>query len=87
MNDDRRALRRHGLLRRALKIAGLLGALAHHLDGVRYILLLVVISIAERRRPGQIFVHISQDGRKGGERLDAGIPGLLVHSLSQSVTL
>src|SRR5258708_2873200 len=43
LNDDRRALRLYRLLRSALKIAGLLGSLAHHLDGIHPIRLLVVI--------------------------------------------
>jgi len=48
LNDDGRALRSYGLLRRALKIAGLLRALTHHLHGVGHILLLVVIGVAQR---------------------------------------
>jgi hypothetical protein len=48
LNDDRRALRRYGLLLRVLKIALFLRPLAHHLHGIHHILLLVVIGVAER---------------------------------------
>src|SRR5579863_10252810 len=44
--DVVRAIRTHGLLRRALKIAGLLCLPAHHLHSIHHILLLVVIGIA-----------------------------------------
>ena len=46
LNDDRRALRRYDLLRRGLKIAGFFRPLAHHLDGIHHILLLVVVGVA-----------------------------------------
>jgi hypothetical protein len=39
-------LRRYGLLRRGLKIAGFLRPLAHHLYGIHHILLLVVVGVA-----------------------------------------
>jgi hypothetical protein len=39
---------RYGLLRRGLKIAGSLRALAHHLHGIHHILLLVIVGIAQR---------------------------------------
>src|SRR5713101_8238532 len=52
-DDDCRVLRRYGLLRRGLKIAGFLRPLAHHLHGVHHILLLVVVGVTERRRPGE----------------------------------
>src|SRR4029077_27028 len=48
LNDDCRALRFYGLLRRVLKIAGFLRALAHHLHGIHYILFLIVVGIAKR---------------------------------------
>ena len=47
LNDDRRALRLNGLLRRVLKIACLFSSLAHHLHGIHYILFLIVVGIAE----------------------------------------
>src|SRR5208337_3658008 len=46
LNDDRRAFRRYGLLRRGLKIAGFLRLLPHHLNGIHHILFLVVVSVA-----------------------------------------
>jgi hypothetical protein len=73
---------RYGLLWSGLKIPGILRAPAHHLDGIHHVLLLIVIGVAQRRRPGQVFVHISKDGWKCGERLYARVPGLLVHSLT-----
>src|SRR5208282_451167 len=86
-NGDRRILLRYGLLRRALKIAGFFRSLAHHLHGVHHILFLVVVGVAERRRPREVLVHISEDGGKCSERLDARVPRLLVHSLTQSFAL
>src|ERR1035437_7403410 len=46
LNADIRVLRRHGLLRRSLKIAGFLRSPAHHLYGIHHILLLVVVGVA-----------------------------------------
>jgi hypothetical protein len=66
---------------------GLLRPPAHHLHGIHHILLLVVVSVAKRRRPGKILVHISQDGWKCSNRLDARVPGLLVHTLTQRFAL
>src|SRR6267143_3215861 len=86
-DDDGRVLGRYGLLLRSQKIARLLCPLAHHLDGVHHVLFLVVVSVAERRRPGEVFVHVAQDGWECRERLDTRVPGLLVHSLSQGVAL
>jgi hypothetical protein len=71
------------LLGRGLKIARLLGSLAHYLYGIHYILLLVVIGIAKRGRPAEVLVHISKDRWKCGERFYAWVPGLLVDSLAQ----
>jgi hypothetical protein len=51
LDDDGRVLGRYGLLLRSQKIARLLCPLAHHLDGVHHVLFLVVVSVAERRRP------------------------------------
>src|SRR6266481_4819620 len=87
LDDDRRVLRRYGLLRRGLKITGFLRPLAHLLYGIHHILLLVVVSVGARRRPREVLVHISEDGWKCSERLDARVPGLLIHSLRQSVAL
>ena len=62
-------------------------SLAHHLYRIHDALLLVVVSVAQRRRPGEVLVHISQHGWKCGKRLDARVPGLLIHSLTQGLAL
>ncbi len=87
LNVDVRTLIGDNLLRRVLQIAGSLGFAAHDLNGVHHILLLVVVGVAERRGPGKILVHVSQDRGKCGERLDAWIPGLLVDGLTEVITL
>src|SRR6266851_3194536 len=87
LDDDGRVLGRYGLLLRILKIARFLRALAPHLYGIHHVLFLVVVSVAERRRPGEVFVHVAQDGWECSERLDARVPRLLVHSLSQGLAL
>src|SRR6266403_1422845 len=51
LDDDARVFGRYGLLVRILKIARFLCALAHHLYGIHHVLFLVVVSVAERRRP------------------------------------
>src|SRR5271169_4685856 len=76
LDDDVRVLRRYGLLLRSQKIAHFLCPLAHRLYGVHRVLFLVVISVAERRRPGEVFVHVAQDGWECRERLNARVPGL-----------
>src|SRR5580692_29923 len=48
LNDDRRTLRGHRLLRSRFQVARIFRPFAHHLNSVHYILLLVVISIAQR---------------------------------------
>src|SRR5450432_4143198 len=87
LNDDRGALRGDGLLGCRLETAGLLRALAHYLHRVHYLFLLVVIGVTQRGRPGQIFVHISKDRGKCGERLNTRVPRLLIDRLAQGVTL
>src|SRR5579863_925145 len=87
LNDDVRALRLDGLLRRVLQIAGLLRFLAHHLNRVHHLLFLVVVGVAQRRGPGNIFVHVSQHGGKRAESFHAGVPGLLIHGLREVVAL
>src|SRR6266446_1653931 len=87
LDDDGRVLGRYGLLLRILKFARFLRALAHHLYGIHHVLFLVVVSVAERRSPGEVFVHVAQDGWECSERLDARVPRLLVHSLSQGLAL
>src|SRR5271165_3593152 len=46
-NGDRRTLRRYGLLRRALQIAGRFRFLPHDLHGIHDVLFLVVVGVAE----------------------------------------
>src|SRR6266403_1361072 len=87
LDDDGRVLGRYGLLLRSLKIACFLRPLAQRLYGIHHALFLVVVSVAERRSPGQVFVHVAQDGCECSERLDARVPRLLVHRLSQGVAL
>ena len=86
LNGDGRVLVGDGLLRSGLEISRFLRAAAHDLNGVHHVGLLVVVGIAERGGPGKIFVHVAEDGRKGSERFNAGIPGFLVDSLGQGVT-
>src|SRR6266478_3323044 len=85
LDDDGRVLGRYGLLLRILKFARFLRALAQRLYGIHHALFLVVVSVAERRGPGEVFVHVAQDGRECTECLDARVPGLLIHGFSQGV--
>src|ERR1700688_3174852 len=50
----------HLFLRCALLVARLLCAVAHCLNRIHHVLLLVDVSIAERRRPGEILVHVGE---------------------------
>ena len=61
--------------------------MAHHLYRIHHVRLLVVVGVAQRRRPGEVLVHISKNGWKCSECLNARVPGLLVHRLTQSVAL
>src|SRR5260370_5909417 len=83
LDDDGRVLGRYGLLLRIVKFARFFRALAHHLYGIHHVLFLVVVSVAERRRPGEAFVHIAQDGWECSERLEPRVPRLFLHSFSQ----
>jgi len=87
LNGNGGVLIRYGLLRRGFKIAGLFRSLAHHLNGVHHILFLVVVGVSERGGPGEVFVHVAKDRGKSGKGLDAGVPGLLVHRLTQGIAL
>src|SRR5882757_2466032 len=87
LNDDRGTLSGYILLRRGAQVAGLFRFLAHHLDGVRHVLLLVVIRIAQGGRPGEVLVHVAEHGGKRGQGLDAGVPRLLIDGLPQSIAL
>src|SRR4029077_6093478 len=62
LNDDRGILRGYGLLRRTLQIASFFRFLAHYLHGIHHVLLLVVVSVAQRWRPGEGLVHIDEAG-------------------------
>src|SRR5580692_8584892 len=81
-NYDVRVFLLYLLLRRVFEIAGLLGAPTHHLHSVHYVLLLVVVGVAEGRRPGKILVHIPDDRGKRGQGFNAGIPRLRVDFLA-----
>ena len=61
-----------------LSVPAFRACLAHHLNGVHDVGLLVVVGVAEFGGPGEIRGHILQHGRKWQERLDAGVPGLLI---------
>src|ERR1700693_1127636 len=71
----------YNLLRCRFQIAGCFRFSAHALNSVHHVLLLIVVSVAQRRGPGDIFVHISQDSRESAECFHAGIPRLLIDSL------
>src|SRR5579871_4414154 len=73
----------HNFLRRTLQRSSGLRASAHHLDRFHHILRLVVVRIAQVRRPLQVAIHLRQNLREGGQRLYAGIPGLHVGGLSK----
>ena len=62
------------LLRSGLEVAGLLGAIAHDLDGLHYVLRLVVVGVAEVGGPLQVLRHLVEDLGEGGEGFDAGVP-------------
>src|ERR1700730_15262132 len=78
-NDDRLSLRRYRLLRRALQISRLLRTSPHNLYGIHHGLLLIYIGISQRRGPGKILVQVGKHGRKLRERLNTGIPALLIY--------
>src|SRR5215468_1394918 len=48
LNNDGRTLRRYHMLRSSLQVSRLLRLLPHRLHGIHHVLLLVVISVAER---------------------------------------
>src|SRR5580692_808983 len=72
---------RYGLLRRGIQISSFLRAAPHNLNSVHHGLFLIVIGVAERRRPRDVFVHVTENRRKRSECFDAGVPRLLVHGL------
>src|ERR1700722_3431113 len=78
LNHHGRSLSGHGLLRRGLQIPRVLSFLTHVLNGLHAVGLLVVISVAELRGPGEILVQIRQNCGELGQSLHARIPILLV---------
>src|ERR1700756_1770920 len=75
-DDDLLILRAHLFVLAAFQVPSLLRTITHDLNRVHYFLLLVDISIAEGRRPFQIFVHIGEHRRELRKSLHAGIPML-----------
>src|SRR6266852_9994361 len=57
-DDDCVPLRRYLLLFIAIEVAGLVSLLAHCLDGICHILLLVGVCVAKRRSPREVLVHV-----------------------------
>src|ERR1051325_7168035 len=57
-NDDCASLSCYLLLFVAIELAGLSSLLAHRLNGVRHILLLIGVRISKRRSPREVLVHI-----------------------------
>jgi hypothetical protein len=87
--DDDRALAFNDLclyflLLTRLQIAGFLSLLAHTLNCFHYIGLLRQKRIAEIRRPLDIVSQALDQVGQSGQRLDAWVPGLLGHSISES---
>src|ERR1700674_4801697 len=72
-NDDGVALSRYLLLFIAIQVACLVSLLTQCLDGVRHILLLVGICVAERRSPRKVLVHVLEDRRKLRQSLNARV--------------
>ena len=66
-------------LLRGLEIARAVGASAQLLDGGGDVVGLRQVGVAQRLRPVELVAHHGQDLRHGSERLDAWIPGLLLH--------
>src|SRR5437016_2272317 len=58
LDHDRLTLRDDVFLRGGLEVPRLLGSPAHRLHGVEHGLLLVHVCVAQRRRPGEVLVHV-----------------------------
>src|SRR6266850_15901 len=86
-DDDRVALRCYLLLFVAIQVTGLVSLLTHRLHGIRHILLLIGISVAKRRRPGEVLVHVFKNRGELRKGLYAGVPGLFVDFFCQLLTL
>src|SRR6516165_5112452 len=76
----------HGELCAGLEIALCFRLRAKRLNGCHHFGLLVVISLSERRSPGEILRHVIEHGGKFCECLNAGVPRLLVDGLHQRAT-
>jgi hypothetical protein len=59
----------------SLESAGVSRFAAHYLHGIHHILLLVVVRVAKRGRPGKILVHISQNRGNAVSALTLGSQG------------
>src|SRR5208283_4767414 len=58
---------------------------AQDLDRIHHVGRLIVVSLTQRRSPRQAVVHRMKHGRELSQRLDAGIPRLLIHLRSQLI--
>ena len=74
---------RHANLLRALQLPGAFGALAHDLHCVEHIVRIVVVGLPQGGRPRKIAGHLVEHRPERGQRLDAGVPRLLVGGVSQ----
>src|SRR5215469_1531238 len=63
------------------------GLLAHPLHRVHDVLLLCEECVAEIRRPLNVVRQAFDEVRHGGHRLNAGVPGLLLHGICQRLVL
>src|SRR5260370_11437265 len=86
-DDDGVALSRYLLLFIAIEVAGAVSLLTHCLDGIRHILLLVGVGVAERRSPGKVLVHVFKNRGKLCESLHTRVPRLFVDFVCQLSTL
>jgi len=74
-NDaDHAGIYHHALLRSVNQGLRLLCLQAHGLHSVHHVSGLVVIGVAELRRPGGVFREIVEGGRKGRETFDSRVP-------------
>ncbi len=69
----------HLLLRRGLQVADVVSRRAQALDGIHHVRLLIEKGLSQLSRPIQIIIHPFQHIWVSGQRLDAGVPGLLVN--------
>src|SRR5579864_3251909 len=86
-NDDGRTFSDYLYLFIALQVSGRFCASPHDLHGVHHSLLLVHVSLAKGRCPGKVLVHVGQHGGKLSERLNTGIPRLLIDGVGEIFSL